>query len=141
MTKFRGFTLIELMITIAVVAIIAAIAIPSFNAQVRKSRRSEAMQVLSDARVRQESWRAGHATYGTTGNVAFGTSDFYSFTLATPGGNCANGVTASSANSFRLTATASGAQASDSTCATLVLTNLCGVVSKTSTPAGGTCWQ
>lgn len=42
----RGFTLIELMITIAVVGIITAIALPSYNEYIRRSRRSDARVVL-----------------------------------------------------------------------------------------------
>ncbi len=42
----RGFTLIELMIVVAVVGILAAIAYPSYQEQVRKSRRADAAAVL-----------------------------------------------------------------------------------------------
>ena len=42
MVKHAGFTLIELMITIAIVAIIAAIAIPSYDNYVRETRRADA---------------------------------------------------------------------------------------------------
>ncbi len=42
----RGFTLIELMITVAVVGILAAIAYPSFTEQIARSRRTEAQTVL-----------------------------------------------------------------------------------------------
>ncbi len=45
--KAGGFTLIELMITVAVVAIIASVAIPSYQSSVNKSRRSDCMGALT----------------------------------------------------------------------------------------------
>ena len=45
-TTAQGFTLIELMITVAVVGILAAIAYPSYNEHVRKTRRADARAVL-----------------------------------------------------------------------------------------------
>lgn len=67
--KANGFTLLELMVVVTIVAILAAIAIPSFNEQARKSRRSEALQCLSDVQLRQEKWRSNHATYGSGTNI------------------------------------------------------------------------
>lgn len=143
MNKTRGFTLIELMITIAIVAIIATIAIPSYTDQVRKGRRAEAVSELGRLQMAQERWRADRSAYGTLaqiGGVSPLPSGYYSIAVSTPGGNCGSGTAASSANSFAITATAAGAQAADSTCATLTLTSLCGVVSKTSTGGGTNCW-
>lgn len=142
--RIRGFTLIELVIAIAIVGILAAIAIPAFTEQLRKSRRSEAVQILSDVMLKEEKWRSNHATYGTlaqVGGAATSPSGYYTFDApALPGGNCPGTATAvSSANSFSFRATAAGGQASDTRCATMTLTNTCGTVTKTST-GGGQCW-
>lgn len=139
----RGFTLIELVIVIAILGIIAAIAVPAYNDQVRKGRRAEATSALGTLQLAQERWRADRATYGTlaqVGGVSPLPSGYYTIAVSTPGGNCANGTAASNANSFAITATAAGVQASDTKCATMTLTSLCGVVTRTSTPAGNTCW-
>jgi type IV pilus assembly protein PilE len=52
----RGFTLIELMIAVAIVAIVAMIAIPSYTSQMVKSRRSSAEAVLLDIAQRQQQY-------------------------------------------------------------------------------------
>jgi type IV pilus assembly protein PilE len=52
----RGFTLIELMVAVAIVAIVAMIAIPSYTAQMVKSRRSSAEAVLLDIAQRQQQY-------------------------------------------------------------------------------------
>lgn len=47
--RARGFTLIELMIVVAIVAILAAVAYPSYRDSISKSRRAEARAQLMDA--------------------------------------------------------------------------------------------
>lgn len=66
MKRQRGFTLIELMITLAIVAIVAAIAYPSYTESVRKSRRADARAVLLEAaqfmeRIYTENLTTGYA--------------------------------------------------------------------------------
>ena len=51
---FRGFSLIELLTAIVIVAILASIAIPTYTSQVRKSRRTEARTALLDLASREE---------------------------------------------------------------------------------------
>src|SRR5690242_12217802 len=117
MNRASGFTLIELMVVIAIVGIIAAIALPAFNDQIRKSRRSEARQVLSDIQLKQEQYRSNHSTYGSLAQVGGATtspSGYYTIALSTPSGTCASGAAVGTSNSYALTATKAGAQADDS---------------------------
>ena len=59
----KGFTLIELMIVVAVVAILAAIAIPSYLDQSRKGRRADAVRAVGDFQLALERYRAENPTY------------------------------------------------------------------------------
>ena len=64
MKKFaRAFTLIELMIVVAVIGILMAIALPNYNEYVLKGKLTEAMTVLSDLQVRQEAYYADNRAY------------------------------------------------------------------------------
>ncbi len=58
-----AFSLLELLITLAIVAILATTTIPSFNGLVAKSRRSDAMVALLEVQLAQERWRAGNPSY------------------------------------------------------------------------------
>ena len=59
----RGFTLIELMIVVAVIGILSAIAIPAFQSYIYRSRTVEAVTFLGEIRQRQESYRAEFGQY------------------------------------------------------------------------------
>ena len=74
MTKELGFTLIEVMITVVIVAILASVAVPSYMSSVRDSRRADAKQALLAAAQTMESFYAMNMTYvgsanGTTPTV------------------------------------------------------------------------
>lgn len=144
MRTSSGFTLIELMVVVAVIGILAAIALPSFAEQVRKGHRADAVNGLGELQLRQERWRTEHPAFATTVELgAMPASDYYTFTSATPAGTCPDGVTAcTGALCYELTADTIGSQtADDGKCATLVLASRCGQMTRTSTPAGGGCWN
>lgn len=128
----HGFTLIELMIVVAVVAVLAAIALPAYTDAVRKSRRADAQSVLSEMAIRQEKWRANNATYSSdpaqVGGPPAGAKilNYYSFT------------TTGAASTYSVTATPTGGQASDTqngvSCSPLAINQ-----SRARTPAA--CWE
>lgn len=145
MNRRTGFTLIELLVTIAIVGILAAIAIPMFGEQVAKGRRSQAMGTLTDLQLRQERWRANHASYATfdelTGSAAASTAfnaaqDNYNFS-----------VSAASATDVLITATPKNAQAGDR-CGNFLLridndnnSAPAGLLDKTTSTAAERCWN
>ena len=63
MNRSRGFTLIELMIAVAIVAILAAIAIPSYSDYVRRGRLTDAISRLSAMRVKMEQYFQDNRVY------------------------------------------------------------------------------
>ena len=65
MQHTKGFTLLELMITVAVIAILAGIALPSYNDYVTRSKFVEATGNLGDLRVKMEQYYADNRRYST----------------------------------------------------------------------------
>ena len=63
--RVRGFTLIELMITVAIVAILAAIAYPSYSAYIRKGKRATAQAALMDLAAKEQSYLLDRRVYTT----------------------------------------------------------------------------
>ena len=62
----QGFTLIELMITVAIIAILAAIAVPNYTDYITRSKFTEAHGMLGDLRVKMEQYYMDNRRYGTT---------------------------------------------------------------------------
>ena len=63
--RIRGFTLIELMVTVAVVAILAAVAFPSYQDSLRKSRRTDGKNALTQAVANMERYYVEKNSYAT----------------------------------------------------------------------------
>jgi type IV pilus assembly protein PilE len=128
----RGFTLIELMITVVIVGILASLAWPSFVEFVRKGRRADAVAALTLVQQSEERWRANNAQYSDTLgqlNVPSTTaSGYYSLALSRVS---ATGFVATA------TVTSTGLQASDSSCHVLTLTVANGDTSYSSTDSTG----
>lgn len=69
MHRERGFTLIEVMITVAIVAILATIAMPSYTDYITRSKITEATSTLADLRVKMEQWYQDNRNYGSSGTT------------------------------------------------------------------------
>jgi type IV pilus assembly protein PilE len=64
--KNRGMTLVELLIVVAIVAILSSAALPSWNSQVQKARRADARNTLMLVQVEQEKYRADSGSYASS---------------------------------------------------------------------------
>lgn len=138
----QGFTLIELMIVVAIIAILATIAYPSYQDQLRKSRRADAAAALMQNQHWMErnytiSGRYDRKSNGTnitssdlpvTSTPQDGTVAFYTLSLAN--------VTAST---YTLQAAPQNAQASDTDCGTLNINQL-GVKGISGSGTASRCW-
>jgi type IV pilus assembly protein PilE len=61
-----GFTLIELMIVVAIIGILAMIALPGYQDVIRKGRRADAVEKLASIQQAQERYRANNSSYAST---------------------------------------------------------------------------
>lgn len=142
----HGFTLIELMVTVAIIAILAAIAYPSYRNQVMRSNRAEARNALLQIQVAQEKFFLQNNRYAGDTTAAASVTELNNLpTAATPG----LGVASATANGYYTitlvsptdttyvaTATAAGSQAADAACASLTINQ-----TGTRTPTAGDCWK
>jgi type IV pilus assembly protein PilE len=129
-TRSRGFTLIELMITVAIVGILASIAVPSYREYMRRGPRAETQAHLMDIAARQGQYLLDNRAYAST--VA-------GLSMTTPANVSSKYgiaiVVGTTPPSFTITATPSGDQANDK-CGTMTL-NDAGVKTASGT---GSCW-
>lgn len=111
----RGFTLIEMMIVVAIAGILAAIAYPSYTNYVLRSHRSEGQALLIEAAARQERYFVQNNTYADT-------IDKLGYSSATSSnGYYQLSISSASASDYALTVTPQGGQAKDTKCSNLTL--------------------
>lgn len=121
----KGFTLIELVIVVAIIGILAAIVIPNYNNSLRASRRAEAQADILKIQLGLEKWRANNSTYSSNlADAGFtDNNDYYGYAISNTGGS-----------TYTITATAAGSQTADTGCTSLSINQ-----SDAKSPAS--CWK
>ena len=132
----RGFTLIEVLIAVAIVGIVAAIAVPSYSRFVTKGRRADATAFLLEVAGEQTRFFTERNAYAAKmSDLGYGTGDSF----ATPEGYYTVSIARPSARSYTLTATpvAGGPQAADGECGSFTLSS---TGARGTSAGGGDCW-
>ncbi|MDD5298458.1 MAG: prepilin-type N-terminal cleavage/methylation domain-containing protein [Rhodocyclaceae bacterium] len=70
----KGFTLIEMMIVVAIIAILSTIAYPMYTSYIQRGKIGEAMSELGQLRVQLEQYYQDHRDYGSSGTGCGGTT-------------------------------------------------------------------
>jgi type IV pilus assembly protein PilE len=144
----QGFSLLELVMVLAVLGILASLAWPSLVEPMRQARRSEARHELMRVSTAQERWRSTHATYsnhlGQVGGLRLAPTD-HALTYRSNGGFYDISLHVepdTDAQRYAVQARAIGPMASDARCAMFRLAMVDGVLSASAEPAANAsrCW-
>lgn len=139
--KTDGFTLIEIMIVVAIIAILASIALPSYQESVRRGNRAEARAaILNLAQLQERNFtdRGTYATVGSSSTAPWAASSFYSGSSYASRKYDLTVATANSGSTFTITATPSNSYA-DPTCGNLTLAS--DGTKGSSAGDAATCWK
>jgi type IV pilus assembly protein PilE len=115
--RAKGFTLIEVMIVVAIVAILASIALPAYQDSVRKAKRGDAKGALMGFANAMERYYTTNTTFtgAASGGGNTGAPTIFSTQVPVDGGTAYYNLTisAATASTYTLTATATGTMAGD----------------------------
>lgn len=139
----KGFSLVELMVVIAIIAILASIGIPMYNNYILKNRRSEATAELLSAANAADNFEIRNGSFPSGNDIStFYHPDtkngYYSLDYCSGESSCSD-------VSYVITATAQNSQTADTPCSSIELEVNGGIVNQTATDSDGNynkeCWN
>lgn len=130
MTRGAGFSLVEILVVLVLLAVLAGIAVPGYQAQVRRARRAEAIATMLAIQQAQERWRAGHPGYA----AALGDAGLPGPSQTPSGRHALATAVETDTRAFAYTITAVAAQPAGDSCAHLQLSVLRGSLTQRSGP-------
>jgi type IV pilus assembly protein PilE len=136
--RVRGMTLIELMIVVGIVALLAAVALPSYNRQVQKSRRTDGHNILLRIAAEQERYYTNFNRYTANLNAAPPGGLGMVSSVSEHGYYVVTAAVGAGGQTFTLTGTPQNTQAAD-LCANLTLGNS-DAKGYSGTEENGVCW-
>lgn len=124
MSRHNGFTLIELVMALAIIGLLLAIAIPAYRSYILRGQRAEAYEVLLAVEQRQQRYYLFNSSYSSsTSTLGLGTQSTNGrYTIA---------ISSATTTGYIATATASGTQTSDTSCLNIQLSIVASSVSYT----------
>jgi type IV pilus assembly protein PilE len=138
----KGVNLIELMIVVTIVAILSAIAYPSYRNQLLRSHRAEAKAAVLQVQVAQEKFFLQNNSYAAAPNTAGLGLGYTSATPNTTNGYYQLSFSNTSATTYTVTAEANASQDDDTSCDkfTVTQTGARGALDSTGTANDAECW-
>jgi type IV pilus assembly protein PilE len=129
-SRIKGFTLIELMLVVAIISILASIAYPSYIEYILRSKRGDGKATILAAQLAQEKYRANNTTYLAISTAVASQNGYYSYQVSSVSGT-----------NYTITATPNF---TDSTCGNLIFTVSGGTETKSVSSSSGSlaeCWK
>jgi type IV pilus assembly protein PilE len=144
MNKVKGFTLIELMVVVTIVAILLGVALPSYQAHVLKTKRNIAEGAMLEIMGAQEQFFVNNRQYTTSlANIGWSSNPGYidgeGEEVAAAGASYEISLVSATTRAYTVQAVPKGAQAKDTGCGTLKITSV-GVKTVSGSDGVARCW-
>ena len=109
----RGFTMVEILITLSMAGVLSSVALPTFQGHLQKARRADVLVSMMQVQLAQSRWRANGTNYGTLAQIGVRSVSM--------GGHYTLTLGSEADDRYEVLASANGAQAGDTACRHMML--------------------